>query len=162
MNEDAVDMSVWLRRGDPVITQERLAKGDVAYNKGIYFQEYPHIIDWMLDKKIITAQGHNAGYKMIVAHIALGNLFGTEKTRKIYLSSNDTVKIDASTLLTRVMREMTGYQSHYLDRILFQKIDKRDKAWIYHCKESIEKTFDKLAKVLDEVKGAMITCELNR
>ena len=171
--DDAIDMSCWLRRGDPVLTQERIAKGDIAFNEGMYFQEYPHVIDWMLEEDIISAEGHNAGYKMLAAYTVLGNALGTNKTRKVYLSPGDEVKIDAATLYTRVMRAMSqATYSDYLPhrsnpwgqvhRILFKDVTKKDEGWIRHCEGSMREVFDKLAVVVDNISKDMVECEMNR
>lgn len=161
MNDETIDHSVCLKRGDPVIGEYRLAKGDISNDNGKYFQKFPHIIDWMLDRKIIDDHQHHAGYKLITMKFILGNVIGTQKSNMSFQHGDGTIELCAATLYSRIMRKMhsSGDHIHVLDKILFGNTSDKDKGWIIASKYYIYDAFEKLLIVLDKEIKNMLHCD---
>lgn len=162
--DETVDTSVWMRHGDPVITHERLAKGGMICNEGIYQLEHPHIIDWLLDERIIEPHHHSAGHKIIEAKIIMGNMIGTEKNRQTIVVSTTATPICAATLYNKVMRDMMkiSHLQAIVSRILFEPSGENDKIWMRQYKSLIQDSFEKLAKLLDEHRDNMVSSVTSR
>ena len=130
-------------RRNSMVTHERLAKGGMTVNNGRYCAEHPLLIDYLLEKRLITEDGHRAGMDLI-------------SLREVALSANGYAKM-------RVMSEWLGRSSSEdCPLILCVKISKamslKDYAIVFdvcfkeQLRSGMKQAFEALHVAMDRVK----------
>ena len=121
----AIDYSVCIRRGDPIVTQERQAKGGLMLHNGIWQEDFKDIIDWMEKTRIIEPHHSWAAYDLQRLKTAANSLTGTDVNRFGYQSSGES-EICPVWALKHICAALQKNDRHwyYVNRFCFGEVEK--------------------------------------
>jgi len=127
-----------------IATPERIAKGGMIRQNGRYIEEFPLLIDWLLDKQKISEEAHRAGMDLISLHEVALSPVGYAKIRIDELLGRGNSDSCPLTIYTRLMRQMTNDERCVIEKVVFN-----NQATFADFNTILEKAFDKLEELIN-------------
>ncbi len=127
------------------VLHERLAKGGIVMNNGVYRCELPLLVDWLYEKKIITQDGHSAALNIIsLREVAFSpNAYAKMKALSQWLGRGVTEDCPL-TRYTAVMRGLSVSDRHIIERITADTPSQKYIEWIKQNPQRVSLAFDNL------------------